>query len=115
MIANIGADVLPALRSHDPVAARSAFHAYRVIANGLGGGNEIVGGLWLFFVGLAMMEARQFPCLIAWTAMIIGGAGILTTSPPLAELTSLFGIGLILWYAWAGVALLQLGKAVVKD
>lgn len=107
MIANIGIEALTDLNENDPATAPAVFHAYRIVVNGLGGGNEIVGGFWFLCIGLAMKARPDLPKIAAWLTMFIGIAGIATTFPPLAELTTLFGIGLILWFLWIGFVLLR--------
>ncbi len=107
MVANIGLQLLSDLQASDPATASIVFHAYRLVVNGLGGGNEIVGGLWLLCIGLAMKGRPGIPAIAAWLTMLIGLSGIATTFPPLAELSTLFGIGLIFWYLWIALTLLR--------
>lgn len=107
MVANIGITVIAGLAVADPVAAAATWLSYKIVIGGLGGGNEIVGGLWILLVGLAAWRARALPRLLAGLAMVVGAAGLLTTIPALAELGSVFGLGLILWFGWAGAILLR--------
>lgn len=107
MVANIGLQLLSDLQANDPATASIVFHAYRLVVNGLGGGNEIVGGLWLLCIGFAMKGRPDIPAIAAWLTMLIGFSGIATTFPPLAELATLFGIGLIVWYLWIALTLLR--------
>lgn len=107
MVANIGIQLLSDLHANDPATASAVFHAYRLVVNGLGGGNEIVGGFWLLCIGIAMKGRQDIPTIAAWLTMFIGTVGIATTFPPLAELTTLFGIGLIFWYLWIAFVLLR--------
>lgn len=107
MIANIGLQVLADLQAHDPESAPAVFHAYRLVVDGLGGGNEIVGGLWLLCICLAMWGRSDIPKAATLLTGMLGVVGIVTTLPPLAELSAVFGIGLILWYLWIAVVLLR--------
>lgn len=107
MVANVGISVIAGLAVAEPAAAAATWLAYKVVIGGLGGGNEIVGGLWVLLVGLAGWRTGALPRLLAALGMVVGAAGLLTTIPALAELGSVFGLGLILWFAWAGVVMLR--------
>lgn len=107
MVANIGIGVLTDLGARDPAQAAQAWHGYRIVVDGLGGGNEIVGGLWLALTCLAAWRTATLPRWLSGAGIVIGAAGLLTTVPPLRDLGAVFGIGLILWFAAAGVVLLR--------
>lgn len=107
MIANIGTGVIVELYGKDPAQAALVWLSMAFVVNGLGGGNEIVGGLWLLLVSLAGRKTKGLPTSLAWFGIAISMAGLLTTVPPLKELGSVFGIGLIAWFVWAGIVLLR--------
>lgn len=74
-----------------------------VLQNALGGGNELLGGLWVLLIGAAAAQARAWGRgLMGWGALI-GGAGVLSIWPPLQGAVMLFGLGQIAWFlalAW---------------
>lgn len=107
MIANIGTGVIVELYGKDPAQAALVWLSMAFVVNGLGGGNEIVGGLWLLLVSLAGRKTKGLPTSLAWFGIAISMAGLLTTVPPLKELGAVFGIGLIAWFVWAGIVLLR--------
>ena len=73
---------------------------------GLGGGNEIVGGLWVLLVSwIALRDV--LPKALNYLGMIVGVAGIVTLVPALTEVGAIFGLGIIVWYIWVGIVLLR--------
>jgi len=107
MVANIGADVVAELYAKDPAQAAVVWLSLSVVVNGLGGGNEIVGGLWLLLVSLAALRTNGLPRLLSYFGVIVSAAGLLSAIPPLKELGAAFGLGLILWFLGTGIALLR--------
>ena len=79
-----------------------------MVVNGLGGGNEVVGGMWLFLVSVAALRTNGLPRLLGYFGMIVSVAGLLTTIPPLKDLGAVFGLGLIAWFAWLTLHLFYL-------
>lgn len=106
MVANIGIGVIADLHRSDPAAAGALWNSYRIMVAGIGGGNEIVGGLWLALIGIAAVRARGMARWIGYAALAIGVSGMLTTIPALGELGSVFGLGLIVWFALVGLWLI---------
>lgn len=107
MVANIGTGVIVELYGKDPAQAALVWLTLAVVVNGLGGGNEIVGGLWLLLVSLAGLRSSGLPRLLSYFGILISVAGLLTLLPPLKELGSAFGLGLIAWFVWVGLVLLR--------
>jgi hypothetical protein len=107
MVANIGADVVAGLYARDPAQAAAAWITLSMVVNGLGGGNEIVGGIWLLLVSLAALQPHGLPKALGYLGLIVSVAGLLTTIPPLKELGAVFGLGLIAWFVWVGCVLLR--------
>jgi len=107
MVANIGADVVAELYAKDPAQAAVVWLSLSVVVNGLGGGNEIVGGLWLLLVSLAALRTNGLPRLLSYFGVIVSAAGLLSAIPPLKELGAAFGLGLIVWFLGTGIALLR--------
>ena len=107
MIASTGLDAVAAIHTRSPQEAASAWAAIGAIQNGLGGGVEVVGGLWLLLASLAALRAASLPKLLNYLGVIVGAAGISTVVPPLAGLGAIFGLGQIVWFMWVGVVLLK--------
>ena len=107
MIANVGAGVVVELYGRQPEAAATVWLSLMVMINGLGGGNEIVGGLWLMLVSLSVLRVPALPRALGYLGIVVGMAGLVTTIPMLREAGSAFGLGLIVWFVWVGIKLLQ--------
>lgn len=111
MVANIGAAVVVDLYGRDPAQAASTWLSLRFVVDGLGGGNEIVGGLWVFLASLAAFRSGALPRALSVVGMLVSAAGVLTVIPALGELGAVFGLGTIVWFAWLGVVLLRRSPA----
>lgn len=75
--------------------------------NGLGGGNEIVGGIWVLLVSWAALRGARLPRALNYLGVVIGVAGLVTIVPALEAVRAIFGLGLIVWFVWVGVVLLR--------
>ena len=106
MVANIGAELVSTLYEGNADQALSAWLARQFVIDGLGGGNEIVGGLWVLLVSLAGLRSSILPRFLHILGLIVGGAGVLTVIPVLGDLGIIFGLGQIIWFIWLGIALL---------
>jgi len=107
MVANIGTGVVTRLHATDPEAAGAAWVTLSFVVDGLGGGNEIIGGLWVTLLSIAGLRSRELSAPLHYLGIIVGLSGLLTTIPPLKDLGAIFGIGLIAWYIWMGIAPLR--------
>jgi prepilin signal peptidase PulO-like enzyme (type II secretory pathway) len=81
--------------------------AIGAIQDGLGGGVEIVGGVWVLLISIASLRSSALPDALSYLGSIVGAAGILTVVPSLAELGAVFGLGQIIWFAWLGIIMLR--------
>lgn len=106
MVANIGLTEVATLATEAPEQAMAIWQANNVVVEGLGGGNEIVGGVWLLLLSAAALKAAVLPRALSYFGLLVGGAGVLTIYP--AELfTEIFGLSQILWFFWLGIHLLR--------
>lgn len=105
MIANIGLSAVIDLSTNDPEQAMTVWKANSIVVEGLGGGNEVVGGLWVLLLSIAALKANELSKLLNLFGLLIGFVGVLTIYP--AEvLTEIFGLGQIVWFAWLGIFML---------
>jgi threonine/homoserine/homoserine lactone efflux protein len=44
---------------------------------------------------------------LGWLGLVVGVAGLLSIIPPLSATAYVFGLLLILWFAWLGIAMLR--------
>lgn len=107
MISNIGITAVADLAETDPGAAESLWSSIDTVTNGLGGGNELVGGMWILLVSIAAWGSRRLPTGLNALGAASGAAGLITLVPGLSDVGMVFGLGSIVWFAWAGVVLLR--------
>ncbi len=106
MVANVGLDSVLQLSRDNPVEAMQLMKTINTIVEGLGGGNEIVGGLWMVLISIAGLKGPVFSQYLNKLGLLIGTAGIASVYP-LDFFTQIFGLGQIVWFIWIGVLLLK--------
>lgn len=104
IITNLG--TVAEVYGKDPVQAQTVHLILQSIEKGLGGGIELPGGIWALLISWAALQTRTFPRALNVLGLLIGVAGILTVVPALHDLGSVFGMGFIVWFIWAGVWML---------
>lgn len=111
MVANIGTAVVVNLYNTDPAQASTVWLAIEAVADGVGGGNEIVGGLWTLLVSWAALRSGEFSRVLNYLGLVVGVAGVASAIPAFAEIGGMiFGLGQLVWFAWIGIAMLR-GRA----
>jgi uncharacterized membrane protein len=106
MIAGIGVGTVADLVDDDPAQAESVWSALDSVQNGLGGGNEIIGGIWVLLVSWAALRSGALPRPLNYLGVVGGVAGLVTIVPALEAVGLIFGLGLIVWFVWVGIVLL---------
>ena len=107
MVFNIGVGTVVELHGTDPDRAASTWLAVAAVQNGLGGGNEIVGGLWTLLVSVAALRSSGLPRVLNYLGVAVGGAGLVTVVPGLEPLGIIFGLGGLVWFAWLGLVMVR--------
>ena len=107
MISNIGITAVADLDETDPAAAEALWSSIDAITDGLGGGNELVGGMWILLVSLAAWGSGRLPTGLNVLGIISASAGLITLVPGLSDVGMIFGLGSIAWFAWTGIVLLR--------
>ncbi len=109
MVANIGIDMVLTASEASTERAMAIWQSTTVVQEGLGGGVEVVGGLWLLLLSIAGWRGAQLSKGLHALGMVIGACGVLTLIPAISEIgAAVFGLGQILWFLWVGVALLRI-------
>lgn len=103
----IGMDSVTNLYDKDPAQAVIVWKAIGIVFNGLGGGTEIVGGLWTLLISWTALHSGVFPKILNYLGLVVGVAGIVTIVPVLEPLTMVFGLGQIPWFICLGVIFLR--------
>ena len=108
MIFIIGMETVVDLYGQDPAQAATVWSAIDPVFEGLSGGVELVGGLWVLLVSWAALQTGGLPRVLNYFGLVIGVAGIITIIPALGELgVMVFGLGQIVWFVWLGIDLLR--------
>jgi hypothetical protein len=102
--------VLVDLQAKDPAQAATVLLGLSAVETGLGGAIELPGGLWLLLTSLAGLRSASLPKALNYLGLAVGAAGIVTVIPALGEAGSVFGLGAIVWFLWAGIVLLRSGR-----
>jgi hypothetical protein len=107
MIFNIGMENVVDLYGIDPAQATTVWLVIESVSDGIGGGNEIVGGLWMYLISWVAFQAGAFPRALNTLGFVAGAAGILSALPGLGEAGLIFGLVQIVWFIWLGIVLLR--------
>ena len=108
MIYNIGMQNVVDLYGKDPAQAATVWLAIDSVFEGFGGGNEVVGGIWILLLSWAALRAGELPKILNYLGVAIGVAGIISVIPALAEIfIYIFALGQIVWFVWLGIVMLR--------
>jgi hypothetical protein len=105
MILNIGFGAVVDLSGTNPAQAESLWLAVDSVANGLSGGMEIAGPIWVLLVSLAALRAGVLPKALNYLGVVMAVAGLFTIVPALENVGIVFGLGLIVWLGWVGIVM----------
>jgi hypothetical protein len=113
MIETIGLPAINKLATNEPEQALIIWKTITLITEGIGGGNEIVGGIWLLLLSIAGLKSACLPKTLHYFGLFVGFIGMLTTYP--AEIfTEIFGLSQIVWFIWIGVAMQKNKETLIK-
>ena len=108
MISNAGIAPALALNAKDPAQAALLWQGIEIVSSGLGNGNgEILGGVWTLLVSWAALQTGGLPKGLNILGLLAGAVGLVSILPGLTDLTGLFGISQMVWFAWLGIVLLR--------
>ncbi len=103
MIANIGLNSVIKIGIDNPENAMQIWKSVAIVTEGLGGGNEIVGGIWVLLLSI---KNCFLPKSLNVLGFFVGLAGILTIFPP-DVFKEVFGISQIIWFIWIGLSMIR--------
>ena len=113
MISNIGIEAVADLAASEPDRAVTVWSTLDAVTNGLGGGNELVGGIWILLVSIAGLMTARFPRWLNLVGLATAVAGLVTVVPDLEAFEMVFGLGSIIWFIGVGITLLR-GRTPVR-
>ena len=103
-----GWEVIGRLSSADPVQAAMLRLVVDTITIGLDHSDRFLGCLWVLLTSWAALRTGQLSRPLNILGLAIGTAGIVSSvAPALNELGYAFGLGIIIWWIWLGIVLLQ--------
>jgi hypothetical protein len=107
-IHNSGMDTVVDLYGTNPDQAGTVWLAIDSVFEGLGGSNELLGGIWVLLISWAALRTGGLPKILNYLGVVIGVAGIVSIVPALAELSIyIFALGQIVWFIWLGIVMLR--------
>ncbi|MBU1618277.1 MAG: hypothetical protein KJ556_17505 [Gammaproteobacteria bacterium] len=107
MIALTGLELVITLVNTDPDLAVTLFHAMGLMTHALGGGIELVGGLWILLFSLAGLQQQPQRAKLHGLGLLTGSFAILTVFHTQPYLKEAFGLSQLVWQLWFGVVLLR--------
>lgn len=112
MIANVGLSAISKTYARSAEEAANSWAIIGTVQDGIGGGVELVGGIWVLLVSISwMISGEILPKWLNWLGFIVGVAGIATIVPALSALGAVFGLTQIVWFVGVGVVLLRADDA----
>lgn len=109
MISNIGLNAALNISTESPEKALDVWNIVSIVVESLGGGNELVGGLWVLLISIAALKLQKLSRYLNYLGIFVGVAGISTIYPAEA-LTEIFGVTQIVWFLWLGIVFIRLSK-----
>lgn len=106
MIGNAALLATVKLATTDPERALTLWTTAAAVIEGVGGGNELVGGLWVALLSAVAWRFGGLSRALAGFGLFVGACGVLTIIP-LDALTEVFGLSQIVWFSWLGISLLR--------
>ncbi len=110
MLANIGLNHALSLMEINSEKAFELWRIVSVLVESLGGGNELVGGLWVLLISIAALQAKVFSKGLNYLGLVVGTAGIATVYPE-QLFTEIFGVTQIIWFSWLGLVMFSQSHA----
>ncbi|WOE75926.1 DUF4386 family protein [Alterisphingorhabdus coralli] len=103
----VGLQSVARMALEEPQAAATIWSSIGIVQSALGGGIELVGGLWMLLICVAAIRDKLLPAWLNWPGILIAIAGICTFIPGMGDLAAIFGLGQILWFTGLGVHMLR--------
>jgi hypothetical protein len=112
LVFTYGLTTIEELAATDRAQAVTTWRALEPVALALGGGGgELLGGLFVLLVSLAVLQGGGLPRPLMWLGVAAGSVGLASVVPPLHDLSVAFGLLQIVWFAWLGVVLIRSASA----
>ena len=110
MIFTTGAESVTELYASDPERAATLWMAVGLIQDGLGGGTEFLGGVWILLISWTALRSGKLSKPLNGLGGLIGMAGILSVVPSWSIVVDIVGLSQIVWFIWIGAIMLFSAK-----
>jgi hypothetical protein len=108
MIANVALERAAHLYPTDPGRAAELWTTLHAVELGLGGGNEIAGGVWIGCVSVAGLIGQGLARPVTYLGLLTGLGGLATVVPTIGDAAgAVFGLGAIAWFIAVGAQLVM--------
>lgn len=107
MLALVGMNTMIKLLSQGNPNFETLFYIQTTVVNGLGGGIELVGGLWVLVLSVFALRTNQLSKGINYFGCLVGMLGIGTLCLSIPSLKEAFGLCQIVWFILMGVAMFR--------
>lgn len=103
MIAVVGIEAISTMYSIESTPEHShqintIWIVLSLLQDSLGGGVEVVGGLWVITLAIYSIKERLFYSVFNVLGVLVGACGVLTVIPELSDLGGIFGLAQIIWF-----------------
>jgi len=106
MMANVTVEHAASVFAVDPIQAAEDWALLQVVELGLGGGNEIAGGVWILLVSIAGLVGRSLGRISIGLGLLTAAGGLATLVPAIGDVAgAVFGLGAIAWFIVVGLSL----------
>lgn len=103
-----GWEVVGRLASTDPAQAASLRLVVDTVTIGLDHSDRFLGCLWVLISSYAALQTGRLSKPLNFLGLALGMAGVVSSvAPALNALGYAFGVGVIVWWIWLGIVLLQ--------
>lgn len=108
-----GWEVIGKLSASDPASASTLRLVVDTVTIGIDHSDRFLGCLWVLFTSWAALRTGQLSKPLNTLGLVLGVTGIVSSvAPTLNALGYAFGVGVIVWWIWLGIVLLQAGHPV---
>lgn len=111
-----GWETIGKLSSSDLSQAALLRSVVYTISTGIDTSDRFLGCLWVLLTSWAALRTSQLSRLLNYFGLVIGIAGIISSiAPALNALGFAFGVGVIIWWVWVGIVLLQTSRNTISQ
>lgn len=109
---NIGMNKVLEITIVNPDLAIQTWTIIEIIFSSIGGGTEILGGIWILIISILAFKEKFFNKFISVLGLVIGTSGILSHIPHLEFFQIVFGLLQIIWFFAISYPLFAIFKTV---